>query len=59
MTSYTHPDQILRYVSIVSEGPPKLKQSCDDVEEICRGHKKPAIGTCYMLLNVGTTTSEF
>lgn len=32
LANYTHPDKILSYVSIVSEGPPKLKQSCDDLE---------------------------
>ena len=59
MTNYTHPDPILRYVNVVSEGLPELKQSCEDLEQICRGHKKPAIGTYYLLLNIAAIASEF
>lgn len=57
--NYTHPDQILRYVKVGSEGPPELKQSCEDFELICRGHRRPAIGIYCLLLNAIATPSEF
>lgn len=58
LINYTHPDEILIYVSVVSQGPPELKQLCEDLYNLCRGHKKPDISTYYLLLNVTLTTSE-